>query len=184
VDDVVVDFQWGRSEFLRLYRKRGLPRSFRRFYRAGLFTILCAILEQFLGADTAAWIFYILGASELTLGMCFIWYLPLSTWKKGKVVQGPRRLTFSNDRITVSTEVTDTSQSWELWPISEEWSDFYLLRRAKQSFPLTVPKRGFHSPEDQARFRQLLRTHTSCKLDQFALDDPKHFPSADEDGAT
>lgn len=160
MEEIVADFQWDRAEYLRVSRKAILARLLRSMF-------LCSVGVIGVGFGTAiaghaGLAEFLIGLGVIYVGMGF-WMrlsLPGSTWKKKLELHSPIHLVFNDDGVISKTVDTDSKIPWRTYPYSKEWSDYYLLKYSQRTVSRVVPKRAFHSPQDESRFRQLLASKT------------------------
>lgn len=80
---------------------------------------------------------------------------------------GPRTMTFSDESVTVATNLTTAVHAWEVYSETLEKDAMYLLRLAAAKtlrMYVYVPKRAFKTAQNEALCRQLVVSHTNASL--------------------
>ncbi len=172
VEPIVIETQYERSEFIRIQRRRVRP----RISDLAIPVYWIAMIEFF----QILWI---------TITACMIIFLfliqmvssnfvmPAKTWKSGIGTQEHRTTTFSDDGIEQSSPSLTWKQDWSRYKKSSEDSKYYLLKGSRSVVNFCCRKSSFATPEDEARFRALLRKHTDSSV---SLDPSKPYPSTKE----
>jgi hypothetical protein len=155
--DRSIDYQWNRSEYLAVRRTVGYQPVIRIVVSISAVALLIAALAS--SSSRASYLF-----SAIALAYCVgsSWQMPISLWKRSRVIKEPYKVLFDEDGITLKTALKTTAYEWPELPYSTEWSDYFRLRKSRFDILLTIPKRGFHSSIDEERFRELLRNHTKA----------------------
>jgi hypothetical protein len=164
VGEVVTRFQWDQSEFMRVVRHGLLKRILTRMYAVSALLLICAVFATSLHTPSAAVYLYFLSGFYLVMTVFYRQWLPGRMWKKGLGIQGPLEISVSERGVSTKSSAIETKANWEAYLFSEEWKGYYFLKRTKRFSTLTIPKRGFATKQDEARFRELLLTHTKAKL--------------------
>jgi YcxB-like protein len=161
MEEITADFQWDRAEYLRVARKAVLARLLRSMFLCSVGIIGVGVGAAIAGHAGLAE--FLLGLGVIYVGMGF-WMrlsIPTGTWRKKLELQSPIHLVFSDDGVTSKTIDTDSKMPWRTYPYSKEWSDYYLLKYSRRTVSRVVPKRAFHSPQDESSFRKLLASKTN-----------------------
>jgi len=85
-------------------------------------------------------------------------------WSKGVGNRGPINIVATDQGVTTTFDSGETTFTWEVFPRSREWSDYYFLMRNRLIVATIIPRRAFTSVTDEAKFRSLLRVHTTARL--------------------
>jgi hypothetical protein len=164
VDEIRVEFQWEREEYYRVIRRGSLARVVRSLLISSLTLIFGGSVLLFLGSTGFGFFFLGLAAFYIFLLFWIRIFSPKRAWEKTIGIREPISIVFDRDGITTKASESESKLSWNFYPISREWSDFYFLQRSRRGIPRTVPKRGFASAHDESRFRALLESRTQASL--------------------
>ena len=93
-----------------------------------------------------------------------VWRAPTRCWRRNTWIRGPQRLAFSDEGIETQSTVSEGRSQWALLKGSYENTSCYMLLTSGRASYMILPKRAFTSPQDVARFRQLLERHTEAHL--------------------
>jgi YcxB-like protein len=163
MEEITIEFQWDRAEYLRAIRKANFFRPFRSLLTSAFLVLVGGSMLVAIGNSYGT---YLLGLGALYVALAF-WLRhsgPSRIWKKGIGIQEPIRMTFDEDGISTKLSDSESRVTWRHFPYSTEWSDYYFLRRSRRSAAKIVPKHGIKSPRDEAVFRSLLDSHTQATL--------------------
>lgn len=163
MDDIVAEFEWDRSEYLHVLRFGSLP-WLNRYPTIGPLVMLVGLEETILGRSSDATFLYFLGLTLIVYQVFLQWFIARRVWTKLWSANPSSRVIVRDDVVTVGTGVGETSLKWIAYPRSKEWRAYYFLKHSRLLVTLIIPKRGFKSPTDEARFRHVLREHTVAKL--------------------
>jgi hypothetical protein len=163
MDEITIEFQWDRAEYLRATRKANLFRPFRSLLTSAFLVLVGGSMLVAIGNSYGT---YLLGLGVLYIALAF-WLRqsgPSRIWEKGIGTQEPILIIVNEDGISTKSSESESTVSWRHFPYSTEWSDYYFLRRSRRSAAKIVPKRGIKSPGDERIFRSLLVSHTQADL--------------------
>lgn len=76
----------------------------------------------------------------------------------------PETFEFSETGVRMHSRLLDVSSPWENYSQTAELGPFYVLTRSKPRGLVHVSRRGFHSLEDEARFRELVSRKTTTEF--------------------
>jgi hypothetical protein len=164
VNEITVEFQWTRAEYLAVVRRGPLARSFRIFVLSACACLIGGVLAFYSGHGGTGTFFIILGVVYLGMAFWFIYSIPRRAWNKGVDIREPMRITVSDEGVATKASTSEARVSWLSYPYSREWSDYYFLQRTRRTAPKILPKRAFKSPRDESELRSILRSHTHAKL--------------------
>jgi hypothetical protein len=164
VNEISVEFQWTRAEYLRVVRRGVLSRLFRAFALSASSCLIGGALIVYSGHVGPGTFFMGLGIVYLVTAVWFIYSVPHRTWNKGVDIQHPIRLTVSDEGVATKGSTSEARVSWLSYPYSREWRDYYFLQRTRRAAPKILPKRALKSPRDETELRIILKTHTQAKL--------------------
>jgi hypothetical protein len=111
-----------------------------------------------------AWFIVGLGILYLMLSYWFLVGVPSKTWRSGIDIQDPISVMIDEDGVTTKASSSESKLSWKFFLYSREWSDYYFLMQSRRGLPKAIPKRGFKTKTDEARFRALLESRTEATL--------------------
>jgi hypothetical protein len=173
VEEVTIEFQWTRSEYLHVVGKGVVARQVRGTFLASFACAIGGVGVVYSGHLGNGFFFIGLGIAYFGLGLWLRYAIPRRGWNKGLDVRDPIRITFSDDGIATKASTSEGKVSWLSYPYSREWSDYYFLQRRRRAAPgKIIPKRAFKSPRDESSLRAMLKSHTK----------PNLRPSTDLDG--
>jgi hypothetical protein len=164
MDEIHIDFQWKRDEYLRVSRKGPLGRAGRRLKFNAAVMIVAGISLFYVWNIGVAWFIVGLGALYLLLSYWFLVGVPNKAWKSGIDVREPMSMLINEDGVTTKGRSSESKLSWDFFPYSREWPDYYFLLRNRRGVPIAIPKRGFKSQKDEAQLRALLESRTQAML--------------------
>jgi hypothetical protein len=160
LEEIPVDFQWDRAEFLRVTRNAIGARMYRSMLLSSIGFIACGLGTLFVGFSGFSAFFFVLGLLYFGMALWFRIDVPIRAWNKRLELHSPIHLAFNDDGVITQTVDSESKIPWRNYPYSKEWSDYYLIQRSRRSGARVVPKRGFHSKDDEAHFRELLESKT------------------------
>jgi len=160
-NEVVVEYQLEKSDATKVFR-HCLPPSFKIQYFIPVFLILVGTYLAVIGGGLFVLIF---GFVYVTYVILLMWWAPRRGWNKSPIYfKGQRRMVASDEGVVFSSTTEEIKRSWVTFERSDEWSDYYFLRGARNRVAGIIPKRSFTSPQIEAQFRALLRAHTDASL--------------------
>lgn len=153
MDEVIIEHTWTRSEFVRA-RYRGI--RFTWFDLAYLFvSAVVGLVFSFLLLLLACW------AAAMLLGYFF---QPYVIWHNAIALREPRRTVINDDGFTIDSLSVTQRLPWSRFVRSKETANFYIVYPKQRAQASPFKKHVFASPQDEARFRSLLRKHTNASL--------------------
>ena len=161
---VTVEYQWDRSEYLRVIRKAALPWIYRYQYLLGVFIICVGVILDIEGTGGTSLFIYVIGVAYAVYMFSIMRFATAKSWTKAVGIRGPITVEVTDDDVSTKSDAGDTRLNWAVFPKAKEWSEYYFLMRNRFFVTTIIPKRAFESPADEAIFRNLLRAHTSSKL--------------------
>jgi hypothetical protein len=164
VNEISVEFQWTRAEYLRVVRRGVLSRTFRVFALSASSCLIGGALIVYSGHGGPGTFFIVLGIVYLVMAVWFIYSVPQRTWSKGVDIREPMRITVSDEGVATKASTSEARVSWLSYPYSQEWRGYYFLQRTRRAAPKILPKRALKSPGDETELRTILKTHTQAKL--------------------
>lgn len=158
---------------------RRLSWSFARFKFFAAWVVVMVVygLAVLLGSDVVyvgriptvnAVVGFTVLAIGLVLGLSMVSTLYLNPgrdYRREAALRSEQRLCFSDREITQSALHGESRLQWAFFQRAIETPDLYLLR-FRRRFGTIVPKRSFATPDDEARFRALVREHLPVKFRQ------------------
>lgn len=164
MNEITIEFQWARAEYLRVVRRGVLSRSFRIFMLSAFACLIGGILTVLPGHDAFGSVFIGLGLVYIFMALWFSYSLPQRGWNKGLDVRELIRITVSDEGVATKASTSEAKVSWLSYPYSREWTDYYFLQRTRRAAPKILPKRALKSPHDESELRTILKSHTQAKL--------------------
>jgi hypothetical protein len=165
VEEVTIEFQWARSEYLHVIGKGVMARTFRGMYLAVFACVIGGVGVVYSGHIDNGCFFIGLGIAYFGFGLWLRYSLPRRSWNNGLDVREPIRIRVGDDGVVTKASTSEGKVSWLSYPYSREWSDYYFLQRTKRSTPgKIIPKRAIKSPRDESSLRTMLKTHTKATL--------------------
>jgi hypothetical protein len=146
--------KWGLREYCRSYRRAY------RFSYVDLWEIVAFIAIGLIVNNVALFLILIIFIGIIA----HAWLIPIAVWTFRKGFRGERTTTFSDDGILVVAPNFTFQSKWSEYSTSKETREFYILRPPRPIQFQAVRKRIFASESDEARFRAMLRAHTSASL--------------------
>ncbi|MGA2970882.1 MAG: YcxB family protein [Acidimicrobiales bacterium] len=153
MEDVIVESQWERKEFLHAQR-RAVRFSYVDFVIFGIILVGLVVLQYF----------FWLGVAFAVFLVAYYLVLPITRWNVGVGVEEPRRTIVNDEGISIESSSFCVKLVWSRFKKSTETSEFYFLISKKGNSTTIVRKRTFASDYDQARFRAFLLDHTNAQL--------------------
>lgn len=148
-----VQFEHTRAEFtaaLRAVIRR--RRVFKIVGAVGAAFMAIGLLATLSGGDDGG--FTAIGIGVLTWLAFMYLYCPVAQWRADSIFRCPRSLTFDDDGVGCSTELSEELLRWPFYTAMIETERCYVLMRNNRCTP--VPKRAFTTPADADRFRALV----------------------------
>ena len=133
---------------------------FRSMLLSSIGFIGCGLGTLFVGFSGFSAFFFVLGVLYFGIALWFRIDVPIRAWNKRLELHSPIHLAFNDDGVITQTVDSESKIPWRNYPYSKEWSDYYLIQRSRRSGARVVPKRGFHSKDDELNFRELLESKT------------------------
>jgi hypothetical protein len=163
VDDLVAEWDWDRSEYLHVLLFGSMP-WISRYPTIGLLLILAGLEDTIFNNSSSAWFFYILGLVMILYQVIMNWFIARRLWAKLWGASPKATVIVRDELVTSITGLGETNLKWIAYPRSKEWNSYYFLKHNRLIVTLIIPKRGFKSPFEEARFRDILRENTAAKL--------------------
>ena len=85
------------------------------------------------------------------------WFRPWRAARRSPVIGLAHSVTIDADGIAVETDLASNRLKWPIFSRFVETREGYLLYMGKRF--TGFPKRAFETPEDEARFREMLKVH-------------------------
>jgi YcxB-like protein len=164
VPDVTVEYQWTRDEYLRVIRKGALPRAIRYQYLVGVFMICAGVVLGIEGNAGSTLFLCVLGVAFIAYWLWIPRTASTKSWSRNVGLRGPIKIEVTDSGVWSTTDAGETKLTWEVFPRSKEWSDYYFIMRSKVTVATIIPKRAISSPVEEANLRNLFRAHTSSQL--------------------
>jgi hypothetical protein len=163
LEDLVANFEWDRPEYFHVLRFGSLP-WISRYPTIGLLIILAAVEDTVINGSNGAQYLYAFGIVMILYQVIMNWFIARRVWVKLWGASPEATVIIGEDSVTSVTGLGETSFKWVAYPRSKEWKSYYFLKHNRLIVTLIIPKRGFATPNDEARFRQVLRERTATKL--------------------
>jgi hypothetical protein len=164
MDEIHIDFQWQRDEFMRVSRKGPIGRAGKRFVIEAVVMIVAGITLITNWSSGFGWFIIGLGLFYSFFGFWLLVGGPKKSWKSGVDIQDPISYLIDDNGVTTKGSSSETRLSWKFFRYSREWSDYYVLLQGRRGVPKVIPKRGLKSEKDEARLRALLESRTKAQL--------------------
>lgn len=163
-DGFVLRFRFTEAEQVMLLRYailRGIGQSKPAFVLYGLFGVLASygIAMMLTTRLEAAYIVMVAPALFALSGLASYYFF----WAKKAVRKSPtynrdQAILINDHEIVVDTGITRTGMAWSGFTAVSDKGGLVIILRGTDA-PLALAKRGFASPEDEARFREMVKRH-------------------------
>ena len=94
----------------------------------------------------------------------FFVLIPMRLWSGKFPLRNEITTTVSDEGISMKSGSQSGNSSWSAYKRSKESKEFYFLLRRDRGTSMYFLKRSFANPSDEARFRELLRAHSTAML--------------------
>jgi hypothetical protein len=154
VEDLIIEYQWTRSEYYRAIRKAARVTPFQAAY-----IIIAAVLTIFFHV-------FLFVVILCVVAWAFAAYVlrPRTLWNKTPGITDPRRVIFNDDGITTTSPSKTATVAWSQFSRSRETPDYYHIFSMRSPVASPFRKAVFVNSLDEARLRSLLRSHTKASL--------------------